>query len=53
MEYAVYKYDCFICMGTLKEIAEFLEVSYETIRSYKARGTYIFVKVGKKRRLWN
>ena len=52
MEYAMYKGDRFICMGTLKEIAEYLGVCYDTVRCYKARGTYIFVKVGRKRRSW-
>ena len=51
MEYAVYKGDRFICIGTLKEIAEFLEVGYETVLTYKAKRKYIFVKVGKKK--WN
>ena len=53
MEYAMYKGDRFICMGTLKEIAEYLGVCYDTVRCYKERGTYIFVKVGRKRRSWN
>ena len=52
MEYAVYKDDRFICMGTLKEIADYLEVSYETVRLYKKKGTYIFIQVGRKRRQW-
>lgn len=52
MEYAVYKGDKFICMGTLKEIAEYLEVGYDTVLTYKAKKKiYIFVKVGKKK--WN
>ena len=52
MEYAVYKDDEFLLIGTLKEIAEYLGVSYGTIKSYKARSNidsrkspYIFIEV--------
>lgn len=52
MEYAVYKDDEFICIGTLKEIAKYLGISYGTIKSYKARSNtgsrkspYIFIEV--------
>jgi hypothetical protein len=52
MEYACYKDDEFICIGTLKEIAEYLGVSLGTVKSYKARfntgsrkSPYIFIEV--------
>ena len=46
IEYALYKEDKFLCIGTLKEIAEFIGVTYETIRTYKTRRKdYIFVKL--------
>ena len=51
MEYALYKGDEFICIGTLKEIAEFIDVKYETIKTYKSKKgiyNYVFVKLGKK-----
>lgn len=51
-EYAVYKDDEFITIGTLKEIAKYLGVSYSSIKSYKARFNhganrhqYIFIEV--------
>lgn len=44
-EYAVYKDDEFICMGTLQYIADFLGVKYHTVLSYKSRKIYIFVRV--------
>lgn len=46
MEYALYKDDTFICIGTLKEIAKYLSVTYDTVRSYKSKKKYIFVKLG-------
>lgn len=52
MEYALYKDDEFLLIGTLKELAEYLGVSYGTIKSYKARSNtgsrkspYIFIEV--------
>jgi hypothetical protein len=49
-EYALYKDDEFICIGTLKEIADYLEVTYRSILSYKSkkRCGYIFLELGKK-----
>lgn len=45
-EYACYKDDNFVCIGTLKEIAKYLGISYNTLRSYKAKNIYyIFVEV--------
>lgn len=46
IEYAVYKDDEFICMGTLHEIADYLEVGYKTLLTYKSKRIYyIFVRV--------
>lgn len=46
MEYACYKDDEFICIGTLKEIAKFLGITYDTLRSYKSKNIhYIFVRL--------
>lgn len=36
-EYALYKGDEFICLGTIKEIAEFEGVREDTIRFYGTR----------------
>lgn len=51
-EYALYKDDEFIVIGTLKEIAVYLGVSYASVKSYKARFNhgnnrhhYIFIEV--------
>lgn len=51
-EYAVYKDDEFLLIGTLTEIAKYLGVSYDSVRSYKARFNtgsrkcpYIFIEV--------
>ena len=51
-EYALYRDDEFLLIGTLKEISEYLGVTYETIKSYKARCKtnpgrykYIFIEV--------
>jgi len=45
-EYACYKEDQFICIGTLKEIAIFLNITYESLRTYKSKNKYyIFVEV--------
>lgn len=51
-EYAVYRDDEFLLIGTLKEIAAYLGVSYESVKSYKARYNhgskrynYIFIEV--------
>jgi len=34
MEYAVYKGDEFICVGTIKECARYMDVLPETVRYY-------------------
>lgn len=47
MEYAIYKDDEFICIGTLKEIANYLGVTYGTLRSYKSRKKYVFIMLGR------
>lgn len=49
-EYALYKDDEFICIGTLKEIADYLDVTYRSILTYKCkkRCGYIFLELGKK-----
>lgn len=45
MIWACYKDDDFICLGTLKEIALYLGVSYDTVKTYKSKKIhYIFVK---------
>lgn len=51
-EYALYHGDEFLAIGTLEELAEYLGVSYGTIKSYKARfnhgksnNYYIFIEV--------
>lgn len=51
-EYALYRDDEFLTIGTLKELAKYLGVSYGTIKSYKARYNhgsnrynYIFIEV--------
>lgn len=47
-EYACYKGDEFMCIGTLKEIAKYLGITYETLLSYRSCPTknyYIFVKL--------
>ena len=36
MIWACYKDDEFICLGTLKEIALYLGVSYDTVKTYKS-----------------
>ena len=48
--YAVYKKDKFLTIGTLKEIADYLEVTYRSILTYKSkkRCGYIFLELGKK-----
>ena len=47
-EFACYKGDRFICMGTLKEIADYLEIGYKTLTTYKSKGIiYIFVELRK------
>ena len=51
-EYALYRDDEFLLIGTLKEIAKYLGVSYSSVKSYKARYNhgskrynYIFIEV--------
>lgn len=45
-EYALYKDDEFIVIGTLKEIALYLGITYDTLLTYKAKKIhYIFVEV--------
>lgn len=46
MEYACYKDDEFICIGTLKEIAEYLGLTLGTLKTYKSKKIhYIFIEV--------
>lgn len=46
MEYACYEGDNFICIGTLKEIACYLGITYESLLTYRAKKKkYIFVRV--------
>ena len=48
MEYALYEDDTFIIIGTLREIADYLGITYGTLRTYKAKNKkYIFVKLDK------
>ena len=45
-EYAIYKGDNFITIGTLKEIAKYLGITYGVIRTYKSKKIiYDFVKL--------
>lgn len=45
-EYAIYKDDKFITIGTLKEIALYLGITYDTLLTYKSKKIhYIFVEV--------
>ena len=45
-EYAIYKDDKFITIGTLKEIALYLGITYDTLITYKSKKIhYIFVEV--------
>lgn len=45
-EYAIYKDDTFLTIGTLKEIADYLEIGYDTLLTYKSKKIrYIFVKL--------
>lgn len=45
-EYAIYKDDKFITIGTLKEIALYLGITYDTLITYKSKKMYyIFVEV--------
>ena len=45
-EYALYKEGKFIVIGTLKEIAEYLDITYDTLLTYKTKRIhYIFVEV--------
>lgn len=45
-EYALYEDDKFITIGTLKEIALYLGLTYDTLRTYKSKKIhYIFVEV--------
>lgn len=44
--YAIYDDDTFLTIGTLQEIADWLEISYESLLTYKCRShRYIFVEV--------
>lgn len=48
-EYAIYKDDTFITIGTLKEIAKYLEIGYDTLVTYKSKKRpYIFIDLGKR-----
>ena len=45
-EYAVYKDDEFLLIGTLSEIAKYLGVGYSTVKTYKSKKIhYIFIEV--------
>lgn len=46
MEYACYKDDEFITIGTLREIANYLGVTLGTLKTYKSKNIhYIFIEV--------
>lgn len=47
-EYAVYKGDQFICIGTMEKCAEFIGVSVNTIRFYLSPAYHKRVKARKK-----
>ena len=44
-EYACYKDDNFITIGTLKEIATYLGITYDSLRTLKSRKKLIFIEV--------
>ena len=47
-EYACYKGDEFMCIGTLKEIAAYLGITYGSLLSYRSnpeKNYYIFVEL--------
>lgn len=47
-EYALYKGDEFLTIGTLEELAKYLGINYRNILKHKANQTkYIFVDLGK------
>lgn len=47
IEYAVYKGDKFLTIGTLKEIADYLGITYGSLRQFRSTNrVYIFVKLG-------
>ena len=43
-EYAAYKGDKFLCLGTVKEIAKFLNVKETTVRWYASSSYYKRIK---------
>lgn len=45
IEYACYKDDELICIGTLKEIAKYLGITYQTLKAYKYHKRYIIIKI--------
>lgn len=47
IEYAVYKGDKFLTIGTLHEIAEYLGITYNSLKQFRSTNrVYIFVKLG-------
>ena len=47
--YAVYKDDTFICMGTYKEISDYMGIGVRTLQTYKSKPykyKYIIFEVG-------
>lgn len=50
--YAIYSGDKFLTIGTLKDIAAYLNIGLRTVQSYKAkpyRYNYVFVYLGKEK----
>ena len=45
-EYAVYKDDEFLLIGTLEEIAKYLGLGYNTVRTYKSKKTHYIYRGG-------
>lgn len=47
MNYAVYKKDKFLTIGTLHEIADYLGITYGSLKSFRSTNrVYIFVELG-------
>lgn len=45
-EYAVYKGDKFLTIGTLHEIADYLGITYNSLKQFRSTNrVYIFVKL--------
>lgn len=45
-EYACYRGDEFLVIGTLQEIAKYLGITYDSLRSSKSKGRLILIDLG-------